>query len=1134
MRKNIIKIWTMFIFAMVTQPMWSQNLSLFEYWFDGQYDAKKTKTLSGKEADVTLDIATDGLTTGIHRVHYRTKNADGTYSGISSSYFFKTSPAVGNKLEYWFDDDFDNRGSVGISATGLESSISSLLKLGGASAFPEGFHRLNFRVVAANGNYSSVQTACVLNLGAFQSSSKLEYWFDHDFENRASRDISGASEVIDVDALLDLSNLEQFPLGMHRLHYRVATPTFGITPIHTAFIMNKGNGGEPCQLEYWLDDDKEHSKLLKGNATGNGTYSIIGNLNLGNLAKGFHRLNYRATTTRGNNSAVQTNLVYNAGTGSAPSKLEYWIDEDVAHSKSIEGTQMKDGSYTITGEIDLSDVEVGVHNLHYRITSQNAQNFSSVGVKHIYVSGGEIPAIEYWFDDDMANTNSMNTKQYGNVFMVDESVDVSSLSVGMHMLNYRISSPNRRYDSGINTTAIMVMPKADFFNRQNETTIVSGIYWVDDMKAKQFENFQEGVVVDLEELINLADLEDGQHVFSMRFVDSNGKWTDVDKTVFTKMQLNGTQTIAGIIYKYVESADAPYVAAIGYDENMQKADILSTVSFGGKDVEVQAIDASAFYGADDIAEIAHIPSTVKTIGDKAFAGASVNEVNLNAKAAPKIGTNAFPSGTNLRVPIGATGYESMKQKFAGENVLLTYDLGCIYDSQWETLKRIDAMVRAQGGNTGWDFTDRTSTPAGVSRFGTDHVYEINLSNHGLSGSYESVKWSEGLPKVSSINLSANSIVDMTNSEGYGVLRLDSQQYDYVLDVHIDRPDVDQLLSPEIPLIFRDANRGTLGSPYNQTLTYRLGTKTPDESYLGEWQEEYSMLLTVAPNGTIKMAQNSGNKTNVYREKSGQELCVTSSGIQTLTPGSYFKVRFYFGDGDVNLDGFADVTDLQKVINYIFEYGSTAHIFAWHAANLADDDDIINVQDVVGVVDVLLKQTPEDMSAARETLSNRRKMMAMLENEYVEDEEETSAFIFVSDEGLSISCEREVAALDLVVSQDIDFTELKRLGFVVSRAQMANGKEHVVAYSLGGAVIPAGEHIIGTDTAGKTIIAATLADIESERINTVINNGATGIEIADGDSDDGGIRYDLSGRIVNNAQRGFTIQKGQVRYSDKSK
>ncbi len=1012
----------------------AQSLSLLEYWFDGKYSDMKSTALSGTEANLSLDIATKGLDVGLHWLYMRTKDSDGTYSGISVSPFIKSDPSAGNKIEYWFEKDYDKRGVTDIDGSGTTISIDDMLDLSDAQKFPMGFHQFNFRVISASGAYSPISKTHVMLLGS----------------------------------------------------------------------------GEPFAMEYWLDDDQTASQTIEGTKNADGSYSILANIDLSNASVGFHRFYYRVMSpTRQNMGSLNVAYIMTLGS-SAPSALEYWLDEDEENSRIVQGTKNADGNYSIVADLDLSTATLGFHRLRYRITSTTNQMKNNVNTAYIMVLGGDgDPVIEFWLDDDMEHTRSISAEKYGNTYFFDEELDLSDVAPGLHRLYYRLSSPSKRISGTLNEAAVMVMPKQDFFTQSGMSEIVEGRYWFDEGDAQPFLDFEPGEVVDIEEIVNAASLDDGMHVLSMQFKDSNGRWTAVDMTRFIKGHFNETESIDGILYKYFYGEGTPYVGAIGYEEGLKKADIRSLVSFGGKDYKVIFIDDKAFYGCTTMNEVASIPASVEKIGNESFAATTVREVALSAPTAPAFGTRAFPQGTNVRVPHTATGYDRAKAQLAKENVLLTYDLGCIHDQQWEALKRIDAMVRAQGGSTGWDFTDRASTPDGVVRRGTDDVLEIDLCNHGLGGTYVSTAWTDGLPKINSIFLEGNSIMDITNRESYGVLRLDEQKYDYVQSLDLRTADADELRNPRIPLIFRDANTGVLGNPNTGDITYCISTKKPNGEYIGTLEQDYSFLMTVTEDGDIRFNRKPSGTDDVYYGESGQLLCVTGSGNKSLIPNSHYTMNLYFGEGDVDMNGETDITDLQRTLNYIFGDVNRSYNFAWNAANTYKDE-TINIQDVVCTSNILIGEEGDNMN---ESFLARKRVAAAAATESAE------AYVYVHGDKLILHSEKEVAALDILLDMtgSVDW-RFDGLGF------SGNVKaSHAVAYSFSGRTLPAGETILADIKGKATVRRATLSDIDANKIKVAINTEATSISHIT-DAEDAEEIYDVSGVRRSSLQRGINIIK----------
>ena len=71
----------------------AQQLAGYEYWFDGDVSNRTFVGLSGTEADIDANIATDGLANGLHTLFLRFRQSGGDYgySPITTAQFFKVT-----------------------------------------------------------------------------------------------------------------------------------------------------------------------------------------------------------------------------------------------------------------------------------------------------------------------------------------------------------------------------------------------------------------------------------------------------------------------------------------------------------------------------------------------------------------------------------------------------------------------------------------------------------------------------------------------------------------------------------------------------------------------------------------------------------------------------------------------------------------------------------------------------------------------------------------------------------------------------------------------------------------------------------------------------------------------------------
>lgn len=154
MRKNIIITLLLSLLALFPGLMLAQTLTSYEYWFDDDVDGLQTGTLSGTNDAVTIQADARGLSQGVHRLNFRARQSDGSYSAVTSSVFIKLAAGVGNKLEYWIDNDRRNVPILdgSLASDGKDYIFNRTLDLGDISP---GYHRLYYRARSSSGGTAS-------------------------------------------------------------------------------------------------------------------------------------------------------------------------------------------------------------------------------------------------------------------------------------------------------------------------------------------------------------------------------------------------------------------------------------------------------------------------------------------------------------------------------------------------------------------------------------------------------------------------------------------------------------------------------------------------------------------------------------------------------------------------------------------------------------------------------------------------------------------------------------------------------------------------------------------------------------------------------------------------------------------
>ncbi|MCR4916042.1 MAG: hypothetical protein K6A96_09845 [Prevotella sp.] len=268
----------------------AQSLTKYEYWFDDNFNDRVPGSLSGTDAVVKLSIGTGQLGNGVHKFSFRVKESDGDYSAVTSSFFMKRPMGETSQLEYWFDDNYEERDSISISNTEEEQIFE--LNLRNNTKYPTGFHKLNMQVTIAGDGKSAVYSSGVLKLAAGKA-TKLECWLDGDRENITTFDGKLANDGKDYIFINDL-NLGDISPGHHRLYSRaVSNSGKTVSAITSVPIMVKSqyniDSADVKMKKYSISVDDEEPMMLDV-LTPKETITIPYTLDARYLSNGTHTL----------------------------------------------------------------------------------------------------------------------------------------------------------------------------------------------------------------------------------------------------------------------------------------------------------------------------------------------------------------------------------------------------------------------------------------------------------------------------------------------------------------------------------------------------------------------------------------------------------------------------------------------------------------------------------------------------------------------------------------------------------------------------------------------------------------------------------------------------------------------------
>ena len=368
-----------------------------EYWFDNNINPKPLSVSGGKAS-----ISAKGLKAGVHTLCLRANNGGGykDYSPVYSSTFLKFEAPGSSRIQYWFDGNVKKLASVPINAE-LETVQLVDLDLTNSEKFPLGLHQLSMRIVAASGQYSPVYNVLVMRMPAGMGNSVIEYWFDGDNTKLGTIPVSLTDSGIQ-NLNLDLTNLENFPYGLHRLNLRVAAYGNNYSPVYSVFVMRLPTGPNNY-IAYWLDDDYDPNNLkrIKAYSQNGLDATFVTDLNLSSVSSGMHRLHYRVSRNAVDYGPVHEVPVlvirkYNRDIEVTLEGHSYWIDDGKVHSLEI-----PDYMSIITKKYVLhpENYSVGQHAFHVQFQN-SAEVWSEENVTYFYKDAAMSRLHEGFMPDD--------------------------------------------------------------------------------------------------------------------------------------------------------------------------------------------------------------------------------------------------------------------------------------------------------------------------------------------------------------------------------------------------------------------------------------------------------------------------------------------------------------------------------------------------------------------------------------------------------------------------------------------------------------------------------------------------------------------------------------------------------------
>lgn len=338
---------------------------------------------------------------------------------------------------------------------------------------------------------------------------QYEYWFDDNFADRKTIDMSGNKSVINT--YIGTEGLDD---GAHRLNFRLrrSSGEYHYSAINTIKFLKQTRGSEG-KLYYWLDDDYENRMSVDIEETEEDQDLT---LDLSDASPGYHRLHLQATTPGTVAGNVVTKGVMKLASGIS-NRLEYWFDSDIAHSVKLEGkSALAEKGYVYNQDIDLSSLSPGFHRVNVRATSENGITKGSIMSYNVMkLPKGKATKLECWFDSDRKNLQTLTGNLSGNEYVYNTDLNLEGLEPGHHRLYYRTISEGGAVNGSVCMAPVVI--KSKYGEQDTDAPVVTGYsIEVDDQEQDLLSVFSPQAEVVIPHTVDARQLSAGNHTLTFR------------------------------------------------------------------------------------------------------------------------------------------------------------------------------------------------------------------------------------------------------------------------------------------------------------------------------------------------------------------------------------------------------------------------------------------------------------------------------------------------------------------------------------------------------------------------------------------------------------------------------------------
>ncbi len=375
-----------------------------------------------------------------------------------------------------------------------------------------------------------------------------EYWFDNNYAGKTSVGITPVTTLSlnDSIATTGINN------GLHIFHIRFKDANSSYSSTLSQFFqklpISSSITKQVVAYEYWFDNN--YAGKVYQSVTAQSELQLIDSIHTQTLNEGLHVFHIRFMDKENSWSSVLSQFIQKVSVSNVLNNkinaYEYWFDNNYA-GKVLQ-TVTAQSELQLIDSIHTQTLNEGLHVFHIRFMDKE-NSWSSVLSQFIQkvpvnnVLNNKINAYEYWFDNNYAGKVLQTVTAQSELQLID-SIHTQTLNDGLHVFHIRFMDKENSWSSVL-SQFIQKVPVSNVLNNK----INAYEYWFDNNYAgKVLQTVTAQSELQLIDSIHTQTLNDGLHVFHVRFKDANNSWSSVLSQFIQKLPFNSS--VSNVITKY--------------------------------------------------------------------------------------------------------------------------------------------------------------------------------------------------------------------------------------------------------------------------------------------------------------------------------------------------------------------------------------------------------------------------------------------------------------------------------------------------------------------------------------------------------------------------------------------------------